>query len=176
MPPKRLKLGALPQVAGDINALPTKKLKEIALQRISDVVNGRLRGARLEDMSRTGDLTDCFKLYFDETGGPDPAYRVVYRELAEGAVEVVEVVAVERAAKSFMCTHSLRSASDASPRVPEYQNDPSARGLGGRREGRADPGNPPSSEGQRYPPVAAFAVPGWGFARRLFGRRAAAVS
>ena len=76
--------------------MPTQKLKEIALQRISDVVNGRLSGARLEDMSRTGDLTDCFKLYFDETGGPGPAYRVVYRELAEGAVEVVEVVAVEQ--------------------------------------------------------------------------------
>ena len=96
MPPKRRKLRALPEVAGDINALPTQKLKEIALQRISDVVNGRLSGARLEDMSRTGDLTDCFKLYFDETGGPAPAYRVVYRELAEGAVEVVEVVAVEQ--------------------------------------------------------------------------------
>jgi hypothetical protein len=93
MPPKRRKLRALPEVAGDINALPTQKLKEIALQRISDVVNGRLSGARLEDMSRTGDLTDCFKLYFDETGGPDPTYRVVYRELA---VEVVEVVAVEQ--------------------------------------------------------------------------------
>ncbi len=96
MPPKRRKLRALPEVVGDIKALPTQKLKEIALQRISDVVNGRLRGARLEDMSRTGDLTDCFKLYFDETGGPGPAYRVVYRELAEGAVEVVEVVAVEQ--------------------------------------------------------------------------------
>lgn len=96
MPPKRRKLRALPEVVGDIKALPTQKLKEIALQRISDVVNGRLSGARLEDMSRTGDLTDCFKLYFDETGGPDPAYRVVYRELAEGAVEVVEVVAVEQ--------------------------------------------------------------------------------
>ena len=96
MPPKRRKLRALPEVVGDINALPTQKLKEIALQRISDVVNGRLSGARLEDMSRTGDLTDCFKLYFDETGRPGPAYRVVYRELAEGAVEVVEVVAVEQ--------------------------------------------------------------------------------
>jgi hypothetical protein len=96
VPPKRRKLRALPEVAGDINALPTQKLKEIALQRISDVMNGRLSGARLEDMSRTGDLTDCFKLYFDETGGPDPAYRVVYRELAEGAFEVVEVVAVEQ--------------------------------------------------------------------------------
>jgi hypothetical protein len=96
VPPKRRKLRALPEVAGDISALPTQKLQEIALQRISDVVNGRLSGARLEDMSRTGNLTDCFKLYFDERGGPDPAYRVVYRELAEGAVEVVEVVAVEQ--------------------------------------------------------------------------------
>ena len=96
MPPKRRHLRALPEVVGDIKALPTQKLKEIALQRISDVVNGRLSGARLEDMSRTGDLTDCFKLYFDETGGPGPAYRVVYRELTEGAVEVVEVVAVEQ--------------------------------------------------------------------------------
>ncbi len=96
MPPKRRKLRALPEVVGDIKALPTQKLKEIALQRISDVVNGRLSGARLEDMSRTGDLTDCFKLYFDETGGPDPAYRVVYRELAEGAVEVVEVAVEQR--------------------------------------------------------------------------------
>jgi hypothetical protein len=86
----------LPEVVGDINALPTQELKEIALQRISDVANGRLSGARLEDMSHTGHLTDCFKLYFDETGGPNPAYRVVYRELTEGAVEVVEVAAVEQ--------------------------------------------------------------------------------
>ena len=140
MPPKRRKLRALPEVVGDIKALPTQKLKEIALQRISDVVNGRLSGARLEDMSRTGDLTDCFKLYFDETGGPA---RHIGSCTASSPKEPLRSwkSSLSSSAKSFMCTHSLRFASDVSPRVLEYQNDPSPGGLGRRREGSG--GSPP---------------------------------
>jgi len=94
VPPKQRKLVALPEVVDDIKALPTEKLKKVALQRIADVRRGALRGSPLEDLSRTGGLTDCSKLCFDEIGGPRPGYRVVYRELASGAVEVVEVGAL----------------------------------------------------------------------------------
>ncbi|MFB8241680.1 hypothetical protein ACFC58_34605 [Kitasatospora purpeofusca] len=75
-----------PQVGADILALPTSQLQRLALIRISQLTRGELRGAPLEAMARHPDLSDCRKLYFDESqneirtvGGRAPAWRIVYR-------------------------------------------------------------------------------------------------
>lgn len=86
-----------PGFAADVKALPTSRLQTIVLQRLVDVSKGRLQGVPLERRASTGDLGDCRKLYFDETGGRRPDYRLVYRLLPDEVHAVaVEAVAVGR--------------------------------------------------------------------------------
>lgn len=84
-----------PECVEDIRNLPTENLKRRAIQISLDVARGDLTGVRLEHNSSTGDLSDCFKVYFDENDDQKPRYRLVYRHIS-GAVEAVsvEVVAV----------------------------------------------------------------------------------
>ncbi|SEB94235.1 hypothetical protein SAMN04489806_2186 [Paramicrobacterium humi] len=98
-----------PGVADDINALPTENLRRRALVIALDVANGRLRGLPLGNHRATGDLTDCFKVYFDVRDGP-PRYRLVYRVLESGGIEVslVEVVAVGRRASMAVYAEAAR--------------------------------------------------------------------
>jgi len=59
--------------------------------RIAKRVDERtLAGKQLRYFSKTGDLTDCFRVYFGAAHGED-THRMVFRELDDGA-EVVEVV------------------------------------------------------------------------------------
>jgi hypothetical protein len=44
-------------------------------------------------MAKFGDLSDCRKVYFGY-GGP-PTHRIVYRELDENTIEIIDVVAIE---------------------------------------------------------------------------------
>ena len=78
----------------DIPALPTDRLKRVALQILVDVARGDRRGAPLDDLAPTGDLRDCYKVYFDERGDRKPRYRLAYRLLPSGGVEAVSVEAV----------------------------------------------------------------------------------
>jgi len=49
----------------------------------------------LENNPSTGDLSDCFKVYFDENDDQKPRYRLVYRHISDTVEAVsVEVVAV----------------------------------------------------------------------------------
>jgi hypothetical protein len=63
-----------------------------ALRVAKGVDEGRVSGKRLRYYNKTGDLTDCFRVYFGAVPGAD-THRIVFRE-AGGAAEVVEVVAV----------------------------------------------------------------------------------
>lgn len=56
-------------------------------------------------MAVTGDLADCRKLYFGL--GDPPSHRIVFRELDDGMIEVIEVVAVE--AREDMYAYLLAS-------------------------------------------------------------------
>lgn len=79
----------------DIQSLPTNNLKRRALQISMDVAAEKLVGLPLEDNPNTGDLSDCFKVYFDENDDQKPRYRLVYRHLSSGIEALaVEVVAV----------------------------------------------------------------------------------
>lgn len=90
---KELKRTYRPEFADDVRALPTRRLQEIVLQRLVDISKGQLQGQPLDIRARTGDLGDCRKLYFDETGGARPDYRLVYRLLPD-ELQALEVAAV----------------------------------------------------------------------------------
>lgn len=64
----RLKLTSLPGFDTDVFALPTPAARKMALDMLVLVRDGRVRGVKLGQHVQTGDLSDCFKLYFDPDG------------------------------------------------------------------------------------------------------------
>lgn len=91
----RLKLTSLPGFETDIHALPTPAARKMALDMLVLVRDGRVRGVRLGHHIQTGDLSDCYKLYFDPDGSSKPRFRLVYRytpnEIQAVALEAVAV-------------------------------------------------------------------------------------
>ncbi|WP_456789176.1 hypothetical protein [Cellulomonas sp. P5_C5] len=84
-------------VVGDIRSLPGTEAQRAAINAVADVRTGRRVGVPLDFHAATGDLRDCRKLYFDVPGtGDRPRFRLVYRVIDEGSVEVLaaEVVAI----------------------------------------------------------------------------------
>lgn len=91
-----LKLTAiLPGFQQDIDALPDLATKKMALDMLVLVRDGKTSGVRLDSRVGTGDLRDCYKLYFDPDGSGKPRYRLVYRytpdEISAVAIEAVAV-------------------------------------------------------------------------------------
>ncbi len=82
----------------DFAGLPTDNLRRVAVQIVIDVSNGDRTGEKLGELASTGDLSDCFKIYFDERDDIKPRFRLVYRLLPRGGIEavLVEVVSVGR--------------------------------------------------------------------------------
>ena len=81
----------------DLDALPDDATRVKALEMAVLVRDGKVRGHSLDDRVATGDLSDCFKLYFDTVGGIKPRFRLVYRECRDG----VQLVAVQPDAVGF---------------------------------------------------------------------------
>ena len=77
----------------DIQSLPSD-LQNVAFYLMDDLARGRIRGKPLEAHPEIGDLSDCFKLYFDVRKDMSPGYRLVYRELNVGEIEGVRIEAV----------------------------------------------------------------------------------
>jgi hypothetical protein len=83
-----------PEIADDLKALPTEELKRAAVQLMADVAKGKEVGRELDYRVATGDLRDCYKVYFGVPGAhAKPAYRFVYRLLPD-RVEAVTVEAI----------------------------------------------------------------------------------
>jgi len=83
----------------DIDALPDLPTKKMALDMLVLVRDGRTAGVKLDDLAHTGDLSDCYKLYFDPDGSQKPRYRLVYRYTPNEVQAVaIEAVAVGRRA------------------------------------------------------------------------------
>ena len=78
---------------GDIQSLPSD-LQNVAFLLMDDLARGRIRGKALAAPSEIGDLSDCFKLYFDVRKDMSPGYRLVYRQLTSGEFEGVSIEAV----------------------------------------------------------------------------------
>lgn len=94
-----LKLTALPGFQQDINALPDMHTRKMALDMLSLVRQKKISGVKLDERAVTGDLGDCYKLYFDPQGSGKPRFRLVYRYTPDEVCAVaLEAVAVGRRA------------------------------------------------------------------------------
>jgi hypothetical protein len=71
---------------GDMQSLPSD-LQNVAFYLMDDLARGRTSGKPLENHPEIGDLSDCFKLYFDVRKEMSPGYRLVYREFTSGDIE-----------------------------------------------------------------------------------------
>lgn len=93
------KLQALPGFQGDIDAFPEMQTKTMAVDMLVLVRDAKVTAVPLESRTGTGDLGDCYKLYFDPDGSGKPRYRVVYRWLPDEvqAVALQAVAVGERA-------------------------------------------------------------------------------
>lgn len=84
------------QAAADIERLreddPQLAARAQALVQLLE--EGKIQGRPLRHLASYGDLSDCRKLYFGR-GGSDATHRMVYRLSTAGAIEVLEVVAIE---------------------------------------------------------------------------------
>lgn len=123
MPPRRrartLALRALPGFQGDIDALPDLATRKMALDMLVLVRDGKVRGQRLDARIGTGDLSDCYKLYFDPDGSGKPRFRVVYRYTpTEVTAVALEAVAVGRRANLDAYQRAMTNLGRSSPAVP----------------------------------------------------------
>jgi hypothetical protein len=62
----------------DLAELPLEVQKAAALALVS-VRDGERSGRLLDERASVGDLSDCYKLYFDPDPHAKPRYRLVYR-------------------------------------------------------------------------------------------------
>jgi hypothetical protein len=90
----------LPGCVEDIKELPTMKLRYVVIEFLIEIESGARHGLPLDERKSTGDLSDCFKIYFDEERNMRPNYRLVYRELSAGGSNSsrIQAVAVGRRA------------------------------------------------------------------------------
>ena len=87
-------LADLKRLGEDDPALP-----RMALGKLRDFEARRIDPIPLGEMAKTGDLGDCFKIYFGP--GKPPSHRIVLLQVDESTVEVVEVVAVEARQEAY---------------------------------------------------------------------------
>lgn len=95
MPRHKLALTSLPGFERDVHALPDLRTRKMVLDMLSLIRDGRVHGERLGQHVQTGDLSDCYKFYFDPDGAGKPRFRLVYRytpnEVKAVALEAVAV-------------------------------------------------------------------------------------
>lgn len=84
----------LPGCIEDINNLPTHELRFAAVSILIDIEHGDIVGRPLEDRRSIGDLSDCYKIYFDTAPHVRPRYRLVYRKNPKGHITGVNIEAV----------------------------------------------------------------------------------
>ncbi len=95
--PRQLALRRLPGFEKDFAALPSAAVQTMALNMMVLVRDGRVKGVPLGEHVKTGDLSDCYKLYFDPDGSDKPRFRLVYRFTPDEVQAVaLEAVAVGR--------------------------------------------------------------------------------
>lgn len=95
MAPRKLALTSLSGFEQDVHALPDLRTKKMALDMLALIREGRVKGEPLGQHVKTGDLSDCYKFYFDPVGVGKPRFRLVYRytpnEVQAVALEAVAV-------------------------------------------------------------------------------------
>lgn len=79
--PQKLSILIHPEIQNDYLKLDNSKLEDISYELIEKLASGDIRGQRLENHSIIGDLSKCFKIYFDLNIDTTPGYRIVYTYL-----------------------------------------------------------------------------------------------
>ncbi len=93
--PPELKIIYQALVSKDLDELESPALRQVAIESFYQIARGELRGKRLETHSRTGDLSDCFKIYFNKSKDRSPKYRIIFRYLPNlKEPKSLEIVAV----------------------------------------------------------------------------------
>lgn len=75
-----------PLVEKDLLELGSKNLQLRAVEIIQAISRGEIRGQRLENNDRVGNLSGYFKIYFDESLEVSPRYRIVYQLIPNSKV------------------------------------------------------------------------------------------
>lgn len=119
MAPRKLRLTSLPGFERDVHALPDLRTKKMALDMLAFIRDGRVQGEPLGQHVKTGDLSDCYKFYFDPNGVGKPRYRLVYR-YTPNEIEAIAVEAVAVGERSNLDVY--RSAAERLKRLP-HGND-----------------------------------------------------
>ena len=70
-----------PQVTEDFRELPTDKLRWEAMRYLMQLRDKPFLGQPLFNHPVLGDLSDCRKIFLDETHDADPRWRIIYRLL-----------------------------------------------------------------------------------------------
>jgi hypothetical protein len=84
-----------PEAREDVRRLTKldRRLAVVASTALRNIANGTTVGVPLKKVAKFGDLSDCRKVYFGY--GNPPTHRIVYRELDEETIEIIDVVALE---------------------------------------------------------------------------------
>lgn len=96
-----LSLDATEGFKQDIHELPPE-MRKLVLDWLVSIKKGETSGTPLDNLPETGDLSDCYKFYFDPDPSPDqpPRYRLVYRYTPNEIRAVsLQAVAVGKRAK-----------------------------------------------------------------------------
>jgi hypothetical protein len=111
--PPRILITSHKKVEDDLRNLPTKLLRQVAVDLIYAISHGEIRGQSLQLNTSTGDLRGFFKIYFDTNRDRSPRYRIVYHLLPEKVLpNMLHVIAVgER--------ENLKVYKDAYARIKE---------------------------------------------------------
>ncbi len=70
-----------PQVSEDFRALPSDALRWMAMKHLVRLEKEPRFGTKLLDHPVWGDLSDCRKIFLDESHDADPRWRIIYRLL-----------------------------------------------------------------------------------------------
>jgi len=107
-----------PAAKQEIEELPVE-VRRAVVEILVQIRDYQTSGKALEERASTGDLSDCFKYYFD----PDPLvrpgrYRLVYRLLPDDRLELVMVEAV-----AVGLRQALEVYHTAARRLGRHQSD-----------------------------------------------------
>lgn len=93
---------AIPAAVADLTRLgeddPRLAARAIAVLDLISI--GKLQGKPLQDSLLYGDLSDYYKFYFGVS--TDATHRIVYRQLVDGAIDVIEVIVVEQREEGYV--------------------------------------------------------------------------
>jgi mRNA-degrading endonuclease YafQ of YafQ-DinJ toxin-antitoxin module len=78
-----VKVNLWPQVTEDFRSLPTNGLRLMAMKHLLRLEDEPYFGLHLTDHPVWGDLSDCRKIYLDESHEVDPRWRIIYKLLPD---------------------------------------------------------------------------------------------